>query len=179
MYYYIFPETDTTLYEASGSSNAGLDEILEIRKDMSKSGGNIKISRILIKFDLSEISASVVNGTITSPKYYLNMYDANSQNLSTSQSLYAYPISGSWLEGQGTFNDDPKTTEGAGWNYKDGLSDKTYWLSGSDSAVSSSGGAWYTSSYGSQSFAYETDDMIDWVILNSFLDKHIRYIHQN
>ena len=87
MYYYIFPETDTTLYQASGSSNAGLDEILEIRKDMSLSGGNIKVSRILMKFDLGEISASIVNGTITSPKFYLNMYDANSQNLSTSQSL--------------------------------------------------------------------------------------------
>ena len=87
MYYYIFPETDTTLYQASGSSNAGLDEILEIRKDMSLSGGNIKVWRILMKFDVSEISASIVNGTVSSPKFYLNMYDANSQNLSTSQSL--------------------------------------------------------------------------------------------
>ena len=173
MYYYIFPETDTTLYQASGSSNAGLDEILEIRKDMSLSGGNIKVSRILMKFDLSEISASIVNGTITSPKYYLNMYDANSQNLSTTQSLYAYPISGStWFEGQGTFADNPITTEGASWVYKDGLTDKTYWLSGSEAAVSSSGGAWFTASYGSQSFAYETDDMRMNVtpIVNKWLD---------
>ncbi len=28
MHYFIFPDIDTTLYEASGSANAGLDEIL-------------------------------------------------------------------------------------------------------------------------------------------------------
>ena len=35
MHYFVFPEIDTTLYEASGSGNSGLDEILEVRKDMS------------------------------------------------------------------------------------------------------------------------------------------------
>jgi len=160
MHYFIFPDTDTTLYQASGSSNAGLDEILEIRKDMTTSGGTIRVSRILMKFDLAEISASIVKGVIPAgAKYYLNMYDANSQNLSTSQSLYAYPASGSWLEGQGTFSDSPITTEGASWEYKDGFTQKTYWLSGSETAVSSSGGAWYTEIYASQSFEYETGDM--------------------
>ena len=66
MYYYIFPETDTTLYQASGSQNTGLDEIVEIAKTMSTSGGNIKVSRILMKFDLSEISKSIVDGNIPS-----------------------------------------------------------------------------------------------------------------
>ena len=32
MHYFVFPEIDTTLYEASGSGNAGLDEILEVQK---------------------------------------------------------------------------------------------------------------------------------------------------
>ena len=32
MHYFIFPDIDTTLYESSGSANAGLDEILEVRK---------------------------------------------------------------------------------------------------------------------------------------------------
>ncbi len=173
MYYYIYPESDTTLYQASGSSNAGIDEILEIQKTMSDSGGNVKVSRILIQFDLNEISASMVNGTIsTDAKFYLNMYDANSQNLSTSQSLWAYPVSGSWLEGQGTFADDPITLEGASWKYTDGDTDKTFWLSGSEAAVSSSGGAWYTDVYATQSFEYETSDMRMDVtpIVNKWLD---------
>ena len=43
MNYFIFPDIDTTIYQASGSSNAGLDEILEVQKTMSTSGGNIKV----------------------------------------------------------------------------------------------------------------------------------------
>ena len=160
MHYFVFPEIDTTLYQASGSSNAGLDEILEVQKTMSTSGGNIKVSRILIKFDISEISSSIVNGTIsTDAKYYLNLYDAGSENLDVSQSLWAYPISQSWVEGQGTFNDSPITTEGASWQYRDGQTQKSYWLGAGQTNVSSSGGAWHTDVYASQSFKYGSDDM--------------------
>ena len=169
MNYFIFPDIDTTLYQATGSGNSGLDEILEIQKTMSTSGGNIKVSRILMKFDLSEISGSIVDGTITNPKFYLNMYDANSQNLSTSQSLYAYPISQSWQEGQGFYGDDPTTTEGASWEFRDGQTQDTRW----SATVSASGGTWFTASWASQSFEYETDDMRMDVtpIVNKWLDK--------
>ena len=173
MNYFIFPDIDTTLYQASGSANTGLDEVLEIRKDMSKSGGNIKVSRILMKFDLSEISSSIVNGTIaTDAKYYLNLFDAGSENLNVSQSLYAYPISQSWVEGQGTTEDTPLTLEGASWNYRDGVTAKTFWLSGSEAAVSSSGGGWYTNVVATQSFQYESTDMRMNVtpIVNKWLD---------
>ena len=160
MHYFVFPEIDTTLYQASGSSNAGLDEILEVQKTMSTSGGNIKVSRILIKFDIGEISSSIVNGTIsTDAKYYLNLYDAGSEELNTSQSLWAYPISQSWVEGQGTFSDSPITTEGASWQYRDGQNQKTYWLGAGENSVSASGGAWHTEVYASQSFKYGSDDM--------------------
>ena len=157
MHYFVFSEIDTTLYQASGSSNAGLDEILEIQKTMSNSGGNINVSRILIKFDLNEISSSIVNGTISSDrKFYLNMYDAGSEELNTSQSLFAYPISQSWVEGQGTFSDSPITTEGASWQYRDGQILKTAW---SGSAGEEQGGAWHVDVYASQSFKYGSDDM--------------------
>ena len=69
MHYFEFAEKDTTLYEASSSVNAGLDEVLEIRKDVSATGGSVDVSRILIKFDLSFISSSVSRGLITNPKY--------------------------------------------------------------------------------------------------------------
>ena len=36
-----------------------------------------------MKFDLNEISKSVSDGTITNPKYYLNLYDAKPSELST------------------------------------------------------------------------------------------------
>ena len=50
MHYFTFADKDTTLYQASSSLNAGLDEVLEIRKDISDTGATINASRILIKF---------------------------------------------------------------------------------------------------------------------------------
>ena len=76
MHYFIYPEIDTTLYQTSSSMNTGLDEIVEVTKTMNQSGGNVRVSRILTQFDLSEISASMVRGTIASDaKFYLNMYE--------------------------------------------------------------------------------------------------------
>ena len=136
MHYFIFPDIDTTLYQASGSMNVGLDEVLEVRKDLDASGENPKVSRIVMKFDLNEISRSVSDGTITNPKYYLNLYDARPSELSTSQSLWAYPVSQSWVEGEGFKGDNPKSEDGASWNYKDNGDTKTQW----DGAVTGSGG---------------------------------------
>ena len=169
MNYFIFPESDTTIFQATGSSNTGLDEILEVTKTMSNAGGNVKVSRVLIKFDITEISGSIVDGTITSPKFYLNMYDANSQNLTTSQELYAYPVSSSWVEGEGTRGDSPITLEGASWKYRDGSTNKSFW---SGSATEAEGGAWYDNYYGSQSFQFETSDMRMDVtpVVNKWLD---------
>ena len=70
-------EKDTTIYQKSGSLNLGLDEVLEIQKTVSDSGDSVNVSRILIKFDLVEISSSIVDGTITNPSYYLNLLTLN------------------------------------------------------------------------------------------------------
>ena len=170
MHYFVFPEIDTTIYQATGSGNAGKDEILEVQKTMSTSGGNVKVSRILIKFDLGDIQSSINNGTISSDrKFYLNMYDAGSEALKVSQSLWAYPISQSWVEGQGTADDNPITTEGASFNFRDGQILKTPW---SGSATEHQGGAWHEEVYASQSFLYEDTDMRMDVtpIMNKWLD---------
>ena len=159
MHFFTFAEKDTTVYQDSGSLNAGLDEILEVRKDISDSGDTVNVSRVLLRFDIRQISASIVNGTITNPSFFLNLFDAKSSNLNTSQSLYAYPVSQSWVMGQGRSYDNPRVTEGASWNFRDGITQKTYWLSGSEAAVSASGGAWHTDVYASQSFKYGSDDM--------------------
>ena len=122
MHYFIFPDADTTLYSVSSSQNTGLDEILEIRKDHTKADGSSPtVSRILMKFDLAYISQSIVRGTITNPKFYINLYDANPVDLSYSQSLYAYPVSQSWVVGEGFRFDDPITSEGCSWEYRTSL----------------------------------------------------------
>ena len=156
MHYFTFAEKDTTLYQGSGSLNAGLDEVLEVRKDVSATGDTVNVSRILIKFNLGTISSSMENGAISNPKFYLNFYDAHPTALATSSSLYAYPISGSWIMGDGRSYDNPVTTEGASWKYKNGESDGTLWAE-----VSSSGGAWISGSLyeASMSLGHETKDI--------------------
>ena len=48
MHYFIFPDIDNTLYFNSSSMNTGLDEILEIRKDVAKGGADVKVG--FVKF---------------------------------------------------------------------------------------------------------------------------------
>ena len=74
------------------------------------------------------------------------MYDAGSDDLDVSQSLWL-PYKSKLGEGQGTFNDDPQTTEGASWQYRDGLTQKTFWLGAGENSVSSSGGSWHEEVY--------------------------------
>jgi hypothetical protein len=160
MHYFEFASKDTTLYEVSQSMNAGLDEILEIRKDTNPDGSVVNVSRALIKFDLTYISESVSSGLITSgskTKFHLNLYDANSNELHISQTLYGYPISQSWDMGSGYAQSNPIIEDGASWKYKDNNDDATNW----SSAITASGGTWYSGSgyEASQSFNHEPADL--------------------
>ena len=158
MHLFEFAEKDSTLYEGSAtqSRNTGLDEILEVRKDMNADGSVVNVSRALIKFNTTNISESVVAGTIPeNARYYLNLYDANSKELTTSQSLFAYPVSQSWVQGDGRFFDSPATTEGCSWRYRDWETTGTQWVSGSNNT----GATWFNQYEASQSFNHETIDM--------------------
>jgi len=139
--------------------NTGLDEILEVRKDMNANGSVIYTTRALIKFNTDFISDSISSGLITSSsrtRFYLNLYDANSEALNVSQTLYGYPISQSWEQGGGYAQSNPIIEDGASWNYKDNNVSKTAW-----SNVTSSGGTWYSGSQyeASQSFNHEPADL--------------------
>ena len=160
MHFFIFPDIDNTIYSATGSKNTGLDEILEVRKDTKSDGTQVKVSRILMKFDISEISKSMHRGTIArDAKFFLNMYDANPHDLSVSQSLWAYPISQSWAEGEGFDSDIPTTIEGSSYLYKTGDSQEDFWNPASSSFTHKQGGTFFGEVYASQSFEYETTDM--------------------
>jgi len=155
MRYFVYADKDATLYEASSSMNTGLDEILEVEKAMNLAATTINVSRPVIKFDLSEISSSIVSGIIpTTARFYLNMYDAGSSGLLVTQSLFAYPVSQSWQMGQGQYFDDPQTTAGASWRYR---APNSEWISGSSDV----GGLWYSGStyIASQSFNLDSNDL--------------------
>ncbi len=146
MYYFEYPTADTTIFEGNltSSLNAGLDEILEVQKLKDVSGTVIQSSRILMKFDYSNISRYKTNGTIPSDaKYYLNLFDAGSVGLAVEQDLYVYMIEGSWSQGTGFTSSDPVVEDGASWKYRSGT---TQWVDGSDTQ----GGTWFTGSFTNQ-----------------------------
>ena len=165
MFYFEYPITDTTIYQGNitSSINTGLDEILEVSKNVNSSGTTISVSRALLKFDYSYISSSVQSGIIpVGAKYFLNLYDATSTELATEQTLETYMVSGSWTGGTGTLDRDPVLSDGASWKYRDNDTEKTEWVSGS----TTQGGTWYTSSLDSSynvsssfDLVYETRDI--------------------
>jgi hypothetical protein len=147
MHYFEFGKRDTTLYSGgtTASRNTGIDEILEINKVVNNNGTVGNVSRVLIDFDLSFISKSVQDGKIPSTaKYYLNLYDATSDEVEVEQSLHIYMVSGSWKQGSGKLDHDPVTQNGATYQYRDHEA-KTPWVTGS---VLTDGGSWFTASSG-------------------------------
>jgi hypothetical protein len=150
MHYFEFAKRDATIYSGGTTSsiNTGLDEILEINKVVSNNGSVANISRILIDFDYSFISQSIIDNKIPSTaKYYLNLYDATSEEVEAEQNVFVYMVSGSaWKQGTGKLDHDPVTQDGVSYQYRDHEA-KTPWVTGS---VLTDGGAWWTGSQGGQ-----------------------------
>ena len=163
MYKTIFPTRDTTLYSRYPERNTGVDQILEITKIASGSAIEDLIghheywdttynSRFLIDFDVSAISASIASGAITNPQFYLTVKATEAIHLPIQYTLYGYPVSGSWVNGTGYFNNDAQVTNGASWYYRDGSAVGTSWQS--------NGGDYHSGSYEvSQTFNYEAPDI--------------------
>ena len=150
MHYFIFGDKDATIYSGGTTSsiNTGADEILEVNKSVAQNGSVQNVSRVLIQFDYTEISQSVIDNKIPSTaKYYLNLYDAGSEELLRTQNLFAYMVSGSeWTEGNGKLDHNPTTTDGVSYQYRN-HDEKTPWVTGS---ILDDGGSWFTSSIDTQ-----------------------------
>lgn len=102
--------------------NHGMDEILQVGKTFQPDSSVAiqDIQRSLIYFPLNTISASIEDGTIPhDAKFYLNLKDAGSQELNRDQLLYINAVSQSWVEGDGKTSDDPDTTNGVSWKFRD------------------------------------------------------------
>lgn len=167
MIHSIYPQKDSTIYEISQSVNTGVDQILELRHDAPKSG-SVWNSRILMRFDLSEFSSSIVDGTISNPKYYLKLTSVDARALPAESTIMIHAVSGSWDMGLGKLHHRPYTKEGVSWKFSDGQSGGTIWNTGSLSGNTTSsyktvagGGVWYTGSgyEASQSLTFESIDI--------------------
>ncbi len=148
MHYFEFGKRDATIYSGGTTSsiNTGLDEILEINKNVNQSGAVSNISRILIDFDYTYISESIQSGKIpASAKFYLNLYDATSEEVEAEQSVFVHMVSGSaWKQGTGKLDHSPVTSDGVTYQYRD-HENKTPWVSGT---TLTDGGSWWLNKTG-------------------------------
>lgn len=97
---FLTASADTTLYQRFSTTNAGMDEILEVGKVAAPEDLGIaytgSAARTIINFTLP------VSGTIPeTASFYLNLKIANAQKLQYLQELKVYEVSGSWDEGSG------------------------------------------------------------------------------
>jgi hypothetical protein len=183
-HYFIFPEKDTTIYSHPTRTilNTGIDEILTLRDEESFSDLNYYPSRMLIQFKQSEINNVLSNiiglGDTTTPTYSasLNLYQTEHKELSIDQNLEVFPISGSWNNGTGRYNNIPTISDGCSWLYRDGSPDAisndelgTKWATASLAtgvtsswiAASPGGGTWYTGSKFEVTKTYGYGDDLD------------------
>lgn len=127
MIHTIYAQKDATIYERTESLNTGTDQILELKHEYP---GNASIynSRVLIKFDTSDIEAKVNSGLISqNAKYYLSLRSAQVREIPQEYVVYAYPVSSSWTNGTGKYFNNPITTDGVSWRYRTSKSVGTEW----------------------------------------------------
>jgi len=166
MIYQYFAQKDVTIYERWPQMNTGIDSILEITKIQSGSfyygeyQNNTYNTRTLIDFgtNITTISESVSSGEIGSVnrKFYLNLRAIDATATEISYSLNAFPVSESWVQGNGNFDNIPEIRDGVSWYWNDGDVNQTYWGKGGHNAdtmlgkaeTTNGGGSWITGSNG-------------------------------
>jgi hypothetical protein len=180
MYKTLYPVRDATLYERHEERNTGADQILELTKITEGNASEASElndeywdgtynTRMLLQFDLSTVSQSIVQGKINAnAQYYLTIKATEAESLMIEYSVYAYAVSGSWTNGTGFYGNNPQITNGVSWKWRDGRLSSRLWETGSLSgnvtasfATTPGGGVWYTGSgyEASQSFNYEAPDI--------------------
>ena len=159
MYHFVTASKDATIYLQQPSQNTGLDEILEISKTYY---GSLKdIAHSLIKFDTTNLSSSIDSGDITVSSADLILRECESSEIPIDYTIYAYAVTQSWEMGIGTRFDDI-TTDGVSWNsVRTGVDWLTQENHSADTtgSLNGKGGTWFTGSYSTQSFSYESSDI--------------------
>ena len=174
MFRIFYASKDTTLYERYTDYNTGLDEILEIGKRLDNEGSTLLKSRSLIKFDMTEISASLskYSKTVNDCKFVLNLYTSHAKNLPSEYTVQTKLVGQDWVNGTGFLS--ALTIDGANWS---GSASGSAWISGSQyvninssslyiSGSGAGGNYLYYSGSGntlsliaSESFSYRTSDI--------------------
>jgi hypothetical protein len=178
MYRIFYAERDTTLYERFPNRNAGIDQILELNKNQSGSIVDGKYrsqtfnTRFIIDFgsEIDTLTTAINSGkipaignSINSASVYLSLRSSDASDLLQKYNLKAFPVFESWTNGQGYTNDNPETTIGASWLYRDSK-DSTTWNASNDhpATTQANGGGSFltgTTNEASQSFNNQVPDI--------------------
>jgi hypothetical protein len=148
------------------------------------------LNRSLLKFDLTSVSQSISSGEIFQPEFRLKLKVTQAKELPVQYKIYAFPISQSWVQGDGYFSDDG-SDEGVSWNWRNKNSGSFWYSPYTDETMTSSidylsdysksdesfkrgGGTWYNIPC-TQSYSYESADIDLNVtpIVNSWLENTI------
>jgi hypothetical protein len=151
--YKIYPYKDSTLYSFYETSNMGLDQILEAGNPLVIDGTS-GVFRFLLAFDQDEIN-DILNNKISGSIWQSNLkcYIANAEGVNFNSTLFAYPVSGTWDNGTGHFGDNPITSDGVSWKWRNHEGGTAWeqssfgpYVTASFTVNNKGGGVWYTGS---------------------------------
>jgi len=159
-------DLDTTIANAYQSdlqtratgANAGAADVLETFSVYGReNSGSAELSRILIRFPVTDISTDRTNGVLPasgSVSYYLRLYNAkHSKTVPESYTLSVQAVSQSWQEGTGldleTYADLTKGNAGSNWM---SASSTTYWTDKAGTLLA--GGSYHTGSSDTETFLF-------------------------
>ena len=114
----VYADRDTWITEASVTSNFGASPILEIWEKVNLLDKRKQFARILTKFTLSSLSASIINDatypdprTDSSVSAFVVMRNAKHGQVQADDfTLWAFPLTATWTEGKGLDNDNYSNT---------------------------------------------------------------------
>jgi hypothetical protein len=123
MFRIFYAEKDATLYEGTTTSsiseqtNTGLDEILEIGKRLGTDGETLLKSRSVVKFDMSEINATLTKYSValSDCKFVLQLYTTHAKNLPADFTLESKIVAQPWINGTGLLASNPVVSDGVQW----------------------------------------------------------------
>lgn len=168
MIYSIFSVKDATIYDQYSELNTGIDQLLEISKVID--GTSSFNSRILVKFDLTELSSNFDNNTLTqTASYYLKLTATQPTEIPLTYTLYSHAVSQSWNMGTGVYSTKlNQSSNGVSWDYRlSNANTGSAWTTASFAngttgswITNAGGGTWFTGSTASQSFDTQTTDVL-------------------
>ncbi len=145
MFRIFYADSDATMYEANSlqSYNTGLDEILEVGKQLDTDGETLVKSRFVVKFDMSEIQDTLTkySADLNSCKFVLQLFTTNATNLPADYTLDAKLMGQPWTNGTGYSTSTVATTDGISW-----ATPHASWSYSPSGSQTLSGSSWISSS---------------------------------